>query len=127
MNVTCAGTSVTEKSKLLLRAIPTRRNALSPKFLQRRHVPPFPFNYSHETQWSHMVREGPHHKKKQPKCSIAKDRTRSEAEPGPCMGCTGAELAAFLCLLMKVCGPIKIHVDNNGIIEELRKVEKECI
>ena len=38
-----------------------------------------------------------------------------------------AELTAFLCLLRKVCGPIKIHVDNNGIIHGLRKGEKVCI
>ena len=38
-----------------------------------------------------------------------------------------AELRAFLCFLKKVCGPIKIHVDNKGIIDGLRKGEKECI
>ena len=38
-----------------------------------------------------------------------------------------AELTAFLCLLKKVCGPIKVHVDNKGIIDGLRKGEKECI
>ena len=38
-----------------------------------------------------------------------------------------AELTAFLCLLRKVCGPIKIHVDNKGIIDRLRKGDKECI
>ena len=38
-----------------------------------------------------------------------------------------AELTAFLCLLRKVCGPIKVHVDNKGIIDGLRKGEKECI
>ena len=32
-----------------------------------------------------------------------------------------AELTAFLCLLSKVCGPIKIHVDNKGIIDGLRR------
>ena len=37
-----------------------------------------------------------------------------------------AELTAFLCLLRKVCGPIKIHVDNKGIIDVLREGEKEC-
>ena len=36
-----------------------------------------------------------------------------------------AELTAFLCLLRKVCGPIKVHVDNKGIIDGLRKGEKE--
>ena len=38
-----------------------------------------------------------------------------------------AELTAFLCLLRKVCGPIKVRVDNKGIIDGLRKGEKECI
>ena len=38
-----------------------------------------------------------------------------------------AELTAFLCLLRKVCGPIKDHVDDKGVIDGLRKVEKECI
>ena len=40
---------------------------------------------------------------------------------------TRAELTAFLCLLKTVCGPIKVHVDNKGIIDGLRKGEKECI
>ena len=31
-----------------------------------------------------------------------------------------AELTAFLCLLKKVIGPIKVHVDNKGIIDGLR-------
>ena len=38
-----------------------------------------------------------------------------------------AELTAFLCLLRKVIGPIKVHVDNKGIIDGLRKGVKECI
>ena len=38
-----------------------------------------------------------------------------------------AVLTAFLCLFRKVCGPIKVHVDNKGIIDGLRKGEKECI
>ena len=38
-----------------------------------------------------------------------------------------AELTAFLCLLRKVIGPIKVQVDNKGIIDGLRKGEKECI
>ena len=29
-----------------------------------------------------------------------------------------AELTAFLCLLRKVCGPTKVHVDNKGMIGE---------
>ena len=37
------------------------------------------------------------------------------------------ELAAFLCFLRKVSGPIKVHVDNKGIIDGLWKGEKECI
>ena len=36
-----------------------------------------------------------------------------------------AELTAFLCLLDKVIGPIKVHVDNNGLIDGLRRGEKE--
>ena len=32
-----------------------------------------------------------------------------------------AELTAFLCLLKKVIGPIKVHVDNKGITEGLRR------
>ena len=38
-----------------------------------------------------------------------------------------AELTAFLCLLRKVCGPIKVLVDNKGIIDGLRKGGKDCI
>ena len=38
-----------------------------------------------------------------------------------------AELTAFLCFLRKVCGPIKIHVENKLIIDGLRRGEKECI
>ena len=30
-----------------------------------------------------------------------------------------AELTAFLCFLRKVCGPIKVHEDNKGIIDGL--------
>ena len=37
------------------------------------------------------------------------------------------ELTAFFCLLKKVSGPIKVHVDNKGIIDGLRKGETECI
>ena len=36
-----------------------------------------------------------------------------------------AELTAFLCFLRKVSGPIKVHVDNKGIIDGLREGEKE--
>ena len=38
-----------------------------------------------------------------------------------------AELTAFLCFLREVIGPIKVHVDSKGIIDGLRKGEKECI
>ena len=38
-----------------------------------------------------------------------------------------AELTAFLCFLKKVIGPITVHVDIKGIIDGLRKGEKECI
>ena len=54
---------------------------------------------------------------------------------GHCMGCMaqwrqklrfsaparGAKLTAFVCLLKRVIGPIKVHVDNKGIIVGLRK------
>ena len=36
-----------------------------------------------------------------------------------------AELTAFLCLLMRVIGPVKVHVDNKGIIDGLWRGEKE--
>ena len=35
-----------------------------------------------------------------------------------------AELTAFVCLLKRVIGPIKVHVDNNGIIDGLRRGER---
>ena len=38
-----------------------------------------------------------------------------------------AVLTAFLCFLRKVCGLMKVHVGNKGIIDGLRKGEKECI
>ena len=38
-----------------------------------------------------------------------------------------AELTAFLCLLNKVIGPIKVHVDNKGIIDGLWRGERKCI
>ena len=37
-----------------------------------------------------------------------------------------ADLTAFLCLLKKVTGPIKVHVDNKGIIDGLWRGEREC-
>ena len=33
----------------------------------------------------------------------------------------------FLCLIKRVIGPIKVHVDNKGIIDGLRKGESMCI
>ena len=38
-----------------------------------------------------------------------------------------AEVTAFLCLLKKVVGPIKVHVDNEGIIDGLWRGERKCI
>ena len=38
-----------------------------------------------------------------------------------------AELTAFLCLLTKVIGPVKVHVDHKGIIDGPRRRERECI
>ena len=35
-----------------------------------------------------------------------------------------AELTAFFCLLTKVIGPIKVYVDNKGIIDGLWRGEK---
>ena len=34
-----------------------------------------------------------------------------------------AELTAFLCLFTRVIGPVRVHVDNKGIIDGLRKGE----
>ena len=31
------------------------------------------------------------------------------------------EMTAFLCFLRKVCGPIKVHVDNKGTIDGLQR------
>ena len=38
-----------------------------------------------------------------------------------------AELTAFVCLLKRVIGPIKVHVDHKGIIVVLWRGERECI
>ena len=38
-----------------------------------------------------------------------------------------AELTAFLCLLKKVIGPIKVHVDSEGIFDGLWRGEIRCI
>ena len=37
------------------------------------------------------------------------------------------ELTAFLCLLKKVVGSIKVHVDNEGIIDGQWSRERKCI
>ena len=60
---------------------------------------------------------------------------------GPCTGMTApwqaelevqrtikrAELTAFLFLLKRVSGPIKVHVDNKGIIDGLRRGEERML
>ena len=38
-----------------------------------------------------------------------------------------AELTAFLCLLKKVIGTTKVHVDNKGISDGLWKGEMKCV
>ena len=38
-----------------------------------------------------------------------------------------AELTAFLCLLKKVIGPIKVRVDNNGIEDGFWRGDRKCI
>ena len=38
-----------------------------------------------------------------------------------------AELTAFLCLLKKVIGHTKVHVDNKGIIDGLWRGARKCI
>ena len=38
-----------------------------------------------------------------------------------------AELTAFLCLFKKVTGPIKVHVDNKGIIDGLWRGERSVV
>ena len=38
-----------------------------------------------------------------------------------------AELTDFFCFLRKVIGPIKVHVDNKGVIDGPRRRERECI
>ena len=38
-----------------------------------------------------------------------------------------AALTAFVCFLKRVIGPIKVHVDNKGIIDGLRKRDRECL
>ena len=38
-----------------------------------------------------------------------------------------ADLTAFLCLFKRVIGPIKVHVDNKGIVVGLRKGKSKCI
>ena len=51
-----------------------------------------------------------------------------EAEFGVQRTIKRAELTAFLCLLKKkVIGPIKVHVDNKGIIDGPWRGERKCI
>ena len=50
-----------------------------------------------------------------------------EAELGVQRTVKRAELTAFLCLLKKVIGSIKVHVDNKGIIDGLWRGERKCI
>ena len=38
-----------------------------------------------------------------------------------------AELTAFTCMLKKVIGPIKVHVDNKGIIDGRWRGETKCV
>ena len=38
-----------------------------------------------------------------------------------------AELTVFVCLLEKVIGSIKVHVDNKGVIDGLWRGERKCI
>ena len=38
-----------------------------------------------------------------------------------------AELTAFMCLLQKAIGPIKVHVDNKSITDGLWRAERKCI
>ena len=38
-----------------------------------------------------------------------------------------AGLTAFLCLLKRVIAPARVHVDNKGIIDGLRRGESKCI
>ena len=47
-----------------------------------------------------------------------------EAEFGVQRTIKRAELTAFLCLLERVIGPFKVHVDNKGIIDGLRREER---
>ena len=74
-------------------------------------------------------------------CGWAVVQLDHDEEMGPVLGMYGsmeaefefqrtikrAELTAFFCVLRKVSGPIKVQVDNKGIIDGLRKGEKECI
>ena len=36
------------------------------------------------------------------------------------------ELTAFSCLLQRVIGPVRVHVDSKGIFDGLRKGESNC-
>ena len=50
-----------------------------------------------------------------------------EAEFGVQRTIKRAELTGCLCLLEKVIGPIKVHVDNKGIVDWLWRGERKCI
>ena len=50
-----------------------------------------------------------------------------EAELGVQRPTKRAELTAFLSILKKVTGPIKVHVDNKGIVDGLWKGESKCL
>ena len=74
-------------------------------------------------------------------CGLSVVQLDYDEELGPLLGMYGsmeaelevqrtikrAELTAFLCLLKKVIGPMKVHVHNKGIIDGLRRGERNCI
>ena len=74
-------------------------------------------------------------------CGCAVVQLDYDEEMGPLKGMKGSveaeyevqrtikrlEMTAFLYLLKKVIGPIKVHVDNKGIIHGLRKGEKKGV
>ena len=74
-------------------------------------------------------------------CGWALVQLDYDEEMGPLLGMYGpveaeyevqrtikrAELTAFFCLLKRVIGPVRVHVDNKGIIDGLRRGESERI
>ena len=74
-------------------------------------------------------------------CGWAVVQLDYDEEMGPLLGMYGsveaefevlrtikrAELTAFLCLLKRVNGPVRVLVDNNGNIDGLRRGESKCI